>query len=431
MNSRQNDAEQSRDAIPTSSSATSQDTRPHTPVPNEIWLSASHPGITSRTNLQQASVALDAAFERITQLRNSINNLLHRMPPDSSNATPHSPLPGSSEATISPGYSALVLTDGELVEDLNLRSERLRTLVPPSARQRLEDFESTRVTGRRYNFQWERFLHGERSRYLRDEVPSTQTTTVTPLRSRSPPMPDLVVPHTRTSTGPRGSVRRDLYSGSRDESSTMIGRRVAARIAAGSQDGNAPQLSALEQGLQVHTAQITHELQNMADRLAMRRAEQSAASGTAGNSSNGTSLGGPGNSQPEGMIFRPFGRRTVVESSYEGLRPRTGESLPPLRNTAADNASGVERPNQTGLETQDNIVALPAFLALGDPLEVRDRLRELLARDRQELPASSHSATEDSGQGENTSGRGDTSSQPQTGQTRRRRGWGKRIWYHF
>jgi len=433
MNS-QND-EQPGDTTPADPSSAGHETRSPAPPqspPSDGLFSTSHPGTDSRTNLQQASIALDAAYERITQLRNSINSLLHRIPPDSANTTTRSPPPGSSEAAIAPGHSALVLTDGEMVEELNLRSERLRSLISPSVRQRLEDFERTRSADRRDYFQWERFLHGERSRYLtRDEVTSTQTTTVSSLRSRSPPMSDLVVPPSRTSTDSRGPIRRDFYSGNRDDSSTMIGRRVAARISAGSQDGSVPQLSALEQRFQVHTAQIAHELQNMTDRLAMRGAEQSATTnGTPGNTSSGAPRGGLGHSSPEGVIFRPLGRgRTGAESSYERVRPRTGENLPPLRNALADNPARL-RSNQTGPDTQDNLMTLPVFLAtLGNPTEVRDRLRELLSRDRQELPPSSLSATEDVRPGDNAAGRGDISSQPQSGQIRRRRGWGKFIWY--
>ncbi|KAL4068372.1 hypothetical protein V8B97DRAFT_901379 [Scleroderma yunnanense] len=440
MNSNQND-EQPGDTAPADPSPTghSEATPPHTPPqssPSDSWLSISHPSTHNRTNLQQASVALDAAYERITQLRNSINSLLHRMPPDSINTTPRSPRPGNSVAAFAPGHSALVLTDGEMVEELNFRSERLRTLISPTVRQRLEDFERTRSTNRRDYFQWERFLQGERPRYLGDDVPTMQTMTVSPLRSRSPPMPDLVVPRTRTSTDSRVPIRRDLYNGDRDDSSTMIGRRVAARVAAGLQDSSVSQLSALEQRLQAHTAQIAHELQSMTERLETRRAEQLAATGTPVNASSGTPRDG---SLPEGVIFPPIGRgRTAVESSYERPQPRTGESffdnstpsppLLPMRNSLANNSSGTEGLpfNQTGPSAQDIPVTLSAFLDLGNPAEVRDRLRELLARDRQELPPSTHSAADVVRRG-NTIGRGDRPlpSQPQVSQTRRRRGWAR------
>ena len=428
------DDEQPGDTTPADPSSAGHETRSPAPPqspPSDSWPSTSHPVTDSRTNLQQASIALDAAYERITQLRNSINSLLHRMPPESTNTTTRSPPPGGSEAAIAPGHSALVLTDGEMAEELNLRSDRLRSLISPSVRQRLEDFERTRSADRRDYFQWERFLHGEGSRYFRGEVPSTQTTTVPSLRSRSPPMPDLVVPPSRASTDSRGPIRRDFYSGNRDDASTMIGRRVAARISAGSQDGSAPQLSALEQRFQAHTAQIAHELQNMTDRLAMRRAEQPATTnGAPGNTSSGAPRGGLGYSSPEGVIFRPLGRgRTAVESSHDRARPRTGENLPPLRNVVADNPERL-RSNQTGPDAQDNLVTLPVFLGtLGNQTEVRDRLRELLSRDRQELAPSNLSAAEDVRRGGNATGRGDTSSQPQIGQIRRRRGWGKFMWY--
>ncbi|KAI6133362.1 hypothetical protein EDD16DRAFT_19647 [Pisolithus croceorrhizus] len=397
----------------------SSSSRTWTPVPN---LDAQ-----SRANLRQASVALDAAYERITQLRVSINRLLYRVPPES---TPQSPHLRGSEAGIGPDHSAIMLSSGELTEDLNLRAERLRTLIPPSARLRLEDFERTRMT-RREPFQWERFLHGERPRYLRNDIPSSQTTTVSPLRSRSPPMPDLMVPGTRTSTQPRAYMRHEPFGSDLDDASTTIGRRVAIRVAAGSLED--PHGTSLEQRLQAQTVQIAHELQNMTDRLIARRTGQSAgATSVYGSAPHGTSHAAssarfpnettpPRRSTEDASSWTPFSRIGGIDASAppDSSSSSTGLLLP------SSSATDVLNPVRTASGVPDVPVALPVFLDLGNPAEVRDRLRDLLSRERHDRlthPAGevfrrgNHNAS--TGQSERTS-----PPQQQPGQTRRRRGW--------
>lgn len=396
---------------------------------SRTWTPVSNLDAQSRANLRQASVALDAAYERITQLRVSINRLLYRMPPES---TPQSPHLRSSEAGMGPDHSAIMLSSGELTEELNLRAERLRTLIPPSARQRLEDFERTRMT-RREHFQWERFLHSERPRYLRNDIPSFQTTAVSPLRSRSPPMPDLMVPGTRTSTQPRAYMRHEPLGSDLDEASTTIGRRVAIRVAAGSlEDPHGP---SLEQRLQVQTAQIAHELQNMTDRLIARRTGQSAGAtpvyGSAPHgASHATSLGlFPNESAPprhpaeDASGRSPFSRIGGVDTSAHPDPPPSSTGLFAPSSSATD----VPNPVRSASGIPDVPVALPVFLDLGNPAEVRDRLRDLLSRERYDR--STHPAVEvfrrgnhnaSTGQSERTS-----SPQQQPGQTRRRRGWAR------
>ncbi|KAF8845436.1 hypothetical protein BDN67DRAFT_458142 [Paxillus ammoniavirescens] len=246
-----------------------------------IWTSTALPDSQSQNNLRQASVALDAAYERITQLRNSINNMLNRIPPEVYGTTTSSPRdsnitqprrPLSLEANIRPPHSAIVLSGGEqVVEELNLRAQRLRSLISPNARQRLEEFESgSRNNGRRELIR-ERFSQGDRTRPGRADVQPA------PLRPHTPPMPDLIIPRARNFLEARATLRRDSHSDTRDDPSTMIGRRVAARVNANadaSDGGMRLSLSRIEQRLQVQTAQIARELENMTDRLASQRSRR-------------------------------------------------------------------------------------------------------------------------------------------------------------
>lgn len=393
---------------------------------SRTWTPVSNLDAQSRANLRQASVTLDAAYERITQLRISINRLLYRVPPE---GTPRSPHPRSSEAGMGPDHSALMLSSGDFTEELNLRAERLRALIPPSARQRLEDFERTRMT-RREPFQWERFLHGERPRYLRNDIPSFQTTTVSPLRSRSPPMPDLMVPGARTSTQPRAYMRHEPLGSDLDEASTTIGRRVAIRVAARSLEDlhSVP----LEQRLQTQTAQIAHELQNMTDRLIARRTGQSVgATPVYGSAPHGasqtTGLGPfPNESAPRRYLAEdpsdrmPLSRIGGVDASAQPDPPPSSTGL----FAPSPSATDVLNPVRTASGTPDVPVALPVFLDIGNPVEVRDRLRDLLSRERYDR--STHPPVEVFRRGNSsTSTRRSertSPSQQQPGQTRRPRG---------
>ncbi|KAF8446289.1 hypothetical protein L210DRAFT_3642533 [Boletus edulis BED1] len=251
------------------------------------WTSSPHLDSQSRDNLRQASVALDTAYERINSLRNSINNMLNRIPPeatgtgtspttstDTTSTQSHHSL--SHDANIRPPHSALVLSGERAVEELNTRAARLRSLVSPSARQRLEEFESNNGNNARREPVWDRFSHSNHPRLDRSDLHPT----LPPLRS--PAIPDRVLPLPSArdlidSVDPRAAQRRDLQSAHHDDSSTMIGRRVAARVNAPDSPGSLSSrlsLSQIEQRLQAQTAQVARELENMTERLAASRSRR-------------------------------------------------------------------------------------------------------------------------------------------------------------
>lgn len=410
----------------------------------------------SRNNLRQASVALDTAYERITSLRNSINNMLNRIPAaevtgtgtststSSTNARDAQPRTSlSHDASIRPPHSALVLSTGEeVVEELNLRAARLRSLISPSARQRLEQFESSRNHTRRDAL--DRFSQNDLPRLNR-----TDTTRPAPPRPRSPPMPDLILPN----------AARGPHSVHRDDSSTMIGRRVAARVnAADGQNSLSSRLtlSQIEQRLQAQTVQVSRELENMTQHLAAttsRRVELAssrtrgdhaataaqehqavALSNASGDVRNPTVAGGP---------LRPARDVTLIDNTTRIFLPqpisRTSSDGTPLNELSArrslsaafrDHTIMYQDHVQAGNTSQDS----PRNLA--NAPEVRGTLVNVLTRNREEqyLPTrqSEHARLGvEIRRRDDVPVRSDPSSPAGGGQVRRRRGWSEHFSHLF
>ncbi|KAF9229687.1 hypothetical protein BS17DRAFT_877100 [Gyrodon lividus] len=432
------------------------------------------PSSQSQNNLRQASVALDAAYERITQLRNSINNMLNRMPPEVYGTTTSSPSdtnitqarrPLSSEANIRPPHSALVLSGGEqAVQELNVRAQRLRSLVSPTARQRLEEFESGSRDHARREFIRDRLSQADRTRPVRGDVQRV------PLRPHTPPMPDLVIPRARNFVETRATLRREFQGTNLDESSTMIGRRVAARINAnaGATNGQGSgstrlSLSQIEQRLQDQTDQIARELENMTGRLAsqrFRRVELALSGG------HGRGANAPVTTSQDDVASTPSAGQRIPGvwslssppdfSSNATLSPLSlVDSQPPRPPTRdvilVDNTTHIVLPSPTshissdGTPVEGHGVSAPvrrslsaayrehvANLAqesardLATAPEVRGTLLEFLTRDRvdQFFPSGQPDPVRP---GSEPSGRDNTSTganpPSQAGPTRRRRGW--------
>ncbi|KAG2142529.1 hypothetical protein BD769DRAFT_1661861 [Suillus cothurnatus] len=239
------------------------------PVNNPVSISRRQ---ETQNSLRQASVALDAAYERVTQLRHNINNLLNRMPPEFTEG-PSSTRDRTIESSIAPQHAALVLTGSDAPEsdvDFNTRVQRLRTIINPSARQRLEDFES--MSRRRRGSTSERPLEVSRHRSQWWDTPADIPSRTLPPRPRSPPLPDLILPsnnrtHLSSSLEERSVFRNDLGIINPDDPNTMIGRQVAARTALDRQRTAAPPL---EQRLQDQTSVIARDLANLTSRLVRR-----------------------------------------------------------------------------------------------------------------------------------------------------------------
>lgn len=203
-------------------------------VPIDNSVSIGHRQET-QNSLRQASVALDAAYEHVTQLRHNINNLLDRMSPEFAEG-PSPTRDRIPESTIAPQHAALVLTGSNAPEsdmDFNTRVQRLRAIINPSARQRLEDFES--MSRRRRGSTSERPLEASRHRSQWWDTPADIPSRILP-RPRSPPLPDLILPsnnrtHVSSNLEERSAFRSALGIVNPDDPNTMIGRQVAARTA--------------------------------------------------------------------------------------------------------------------------------------------------------------------------------------------------------
>ncbi|KAG1889354.1 hypothetical protein F4604DRAFT_1950281 [Suillus subluteus] len=243
------------------------------PVDNSVSISRRQ---ETQNSLRQASVALDAAYDRVTQLRQNINNLLNRMPPEFAEG-PSPARDRTTESSIAPQHAALVLTGSDTPEsdvDFNTRVQRLRTIINPSARQRLEDFES--MSRRRRGSTSERPLEvsGHRSQWW--DTPADIPSRILPPHPRSPPLPDLILPsnnrtHISSNLEERSVFRSELGIINPDDPNTMIGRQVAARTALDRQSTTAPPL---EQRLQNQSSVIARDLASLTSRLIRRGARR-------------------------------------------------------------------------------------------------------------------------------------------------------------
>ena len=443
------------------------DVAPHSAFVS-TWISSPHLDSQSRDNLRQASVALDTAYQRITSLRSSINNMLNRIPEvsgtgtspagsaNTSDSQPRHSL--SHDANIRPPHSALALSGEQAVEELNLSAARLRSLISPSARQRLEDFESnSRSSARpgtaRRESAWDTFSQSDRRGVDRSNLHPV------PPRLRTPPMPDLVLPRARDHLDPRAAQRRDFQSANRDDASTMIGRRVAARVNASDNHGSLSSrlsFSQIEQRLQAQTAQVARELENMTEQLAAtrsRRVELASARALRGDSAaaaaqdNGTSqvtlttASGDVRLVPHpagGRISIPARDFTLVDTPARIVLPqqisRTSSDGTPIDEPSAPARRSLSAAFREHIATYRDHVHAAAMSQdtprnLANAPEVRGTLVNLLTRERDDQFLSARHA-EYTRPGVGTS-RGDDASVRSNlsspGQGRRRRGWSELL----
>lgn len=308
----------------------------------------------TQNSLRQASVALDAAYDRVTQLRHSINNLLNRMPPEFAEGR-ISTRDSTPESSIAPQHAALVLTGSDASEsdlEFNRHIQRLRTVIPSSARQRLEDFENT-ARHRRASSS-ERTLHMSRNRSQRWDTDTSADTPsrALPPRARSPPLPDLILPANNNQWNPpssgleeRSPFRREFEIISPDDPSTMIGRRVVARTAFASSERQNITAPPHEQH-QDQTALIARDLAGLASRLVMRGVRRVEAARQA-ESGQPTSIGGSV-LQGQGTISAPSDTDmdwdAIIPQSYNPFLTLMSDSTAaPNSSTHSQSSSGMNR----------------------------------------------------------------------------------------
>ncbi|KAG2057171.1 hypothetical protein BDR06DRAFT_952307 [Suillus hirtellus] len=285
------------------------------PVDNSVSISRRQ---ETQNSLRQASVALDAAYARVTQLRQNINNLLNRMPPEIAEG-PSSTRDRTTESSIAPQHAALVLTGSDAPEsdmDFNTRVQRLRTIINPSTRQRLEDFESMSRQTRGSTSERPSEVSRHRSQWW--DAPADIPSRIYPPRPRSPPLPDLILPpNNRTLSGSleeRSALRSELGIINPEDPNTMIGRQVAARTALNRQRNAAPPL----EQRQDQTSVIVRDLASLTTRLVMRRME---AARQAESGSEQPSLNGRSSLQGRGVVPASSG----TEMDWEPTIPQSND----------------------------------------------------------------------------------------------------------
>lgn len=218
----------------------------------------------AQENLSHASHGLTDALHRLQQLRNSLAELSDRLP--------HDPQVHGSNQDVGPAHAAIVLSDTTALEsNIVPDMHRLRLTIPSTIMERLEEYETdsrrhSESAGRRFASGTLRTPVSQQSSNSQLLSSSTQTTASrTRPTNRAPPFPDLVLP-ARPSWAPR---RRDTNP---DDSSTALGRRVAARAAAERPSSSENHIPQLDQIFLSRTTEIARELETAVNRLASHRA---------------------------------------------------------------------------------------------------------------------------------------------------------------
>jgi hypothetical protein len=226
----------------------------------------------TQENLTHASHSLTDTLHRLQQLRNSLAELTDSLP------SPHDPHVRDSNQDVGPAHAAIVLSD-RVAEDSDEVPEmrRLRSTIPSTIMERLEEYEADsrrhlESTGRRFTSGTLRTPISRQSSNNQPLSSSTQTTaSVSRTRPtyRAPPFPDLVLPARRSWLEASLSRHQDANP---DESSTALGRRVAARATAGGGSSSENAIPQLEQIFLSRTTEMARDLETAVNRLAAHRA---------------------------------------------------------------------------------------------------------------------------------------------------------------
>jgi hypothetical protein len=212
----------------------------------------------AQDNLTQASIGLTDALHRLQHLRNSLAELT-----------------GRSNLGVGPAHAAIVLSD-TTAEDSNAvpDMQRLRSTVPSVIMERLEEYEAN---SRRHSASAGRaFASGTLQPLISREslnntllLPPTSTQSTASRTQPTYRTPELALPARRSWLEASLSRYRDTDP---DDGSTVLGRRVAARAAAGGgapSDNSVPQL---EQIFLNRTSEIARDLETAMNRMASQRA---------------------------------------------------------------------------------------------------------------------------------------------------------------
>lgn len=196
---------------------------PSVPVSSLITSSVDEQHAESQRNLYQASVALEAAYDRVRQVRRSLLQLSGTLP--ASNSQPQTLTFDNHQ--VGPSHEAIILTGDPLVREDEQSPPASPAFFPPYPSPQQE----RQAPYHPPNFPAE----GMRNLNLNSSGPSTTRRTLPPHSSsisqpfRSSGSPSHSLPH-RSFPDASQSQQVGIH---RDDPSTALGRRVAAREAAG------------------------------------------------------------------------------------------------------------------------------------------------------------------------------------------------------
>lgn len=189
------------------------------PVSSLITSSVEEQHAESQRHLYQASVALEAAYDRVRQVRRSLLQLSDTLP--ASNSQPRTSTLDNRQ--IGPSHEAIVLTGDPLVREDEQSPPATPPFFPPYPSPQPE----RQAPYHSRNFSAE----GMRNLNLNTSGPSTTRRTLPPHSSSiSQPFRSSGSPSHRSLSDASQSMQVGIY---RDDPSTALGRRVAAREAAG------------------------------------------------------------------------------------------------------------------------------------------------------------------------------------------------------
>lgn len=226
--------------------------------------------------LTHVVATISESLQRLERLRDSVVEL-------TDGSLPHGSRTPTPNSNVGPSHAAIVLSDATadtnsdrvVVPEMPRRS----STVPADIMERLLEYEDS-IRPRVLSPWTERSSLSSPSNPMSQQPPADSLPLVASPApsvsraaptSRPPPYPDLVIPPRRSWLG--SSLSRVGDTSSDDDGSTALGRRVAARAAAGGMNTSESPASQLEQIFLSRTVEIARDLQGMTNLLRLRGAE--------------------------------------------------------------------------------------------------------------------------------------------------------------
>lgn len=325
-------------------------------------------------HLSQEALGLTDALHRLQHLRHSLAELTDSLPPPDSHTH-------GSDQSIGPNHTAIVLSNATAEDNAVPDIQRLRSTIPPAIMERLEEYEAD---SRQHS---ESASRGFSSGTLRTPISRQASTSRTQPTYRAPPFPDLVLPARRGWLEASLSHHRDTNS---VDGSTVLGRRVAARAAAGVGRSSENAMPELDQIFLSRTAEMTRDLEAAVNRLAFHRAARleqrvNEAIRNAGRLASDNNSGGT--QGDEGRVNNHMASLLPGRSTYSTRRRRFGQTIGGMDHESSEFANATPsnpnvptvatnfgpRPQRLPRDERDRPLSNSAGIAVEQPSETDNR----------------------------------------------------------